>query len=76
MSEAMSKVINDLTRKIHSLEAINAELKRDAERYRWLRVHLDDDKDHGLMEHKRGSEYGFKQQDSLDAAIDKAISNG
>lgn len=45
----------------------------DAERYQFLRSRLDDDKDHGLMEHKKGCDYGFKQGAKLDAAIDAAI---
>lgn len=67
-----AKAIRELLALIERLQ-VAEDAANDAERYQFLRSRLDDDKDHGLMEHKKGCDYGFKQGAKLDAAIDAAI---
>lgn len=56
-----------------------ADLRADAERYRWLRANhekYDFDENLGqlsLWEHKKGIDYGMKSYAKLDAAIDSAM---
>lgn len=56
-----------------TLEQENVRLLEDAERYRWLRMHLREFNGPGTFwEHDRSGDYEFKQGASLDKQIDAA----
>lgn len=69
------RIIEGLTQDVERLERENAELRRDAERYRWLR-HGDNDEDMVVLRQHDGDSDAYAyllRNDRLDQAIDAAM---
>ena len=62
---SLSAMLDDAVETVKRLEAENAKLREDAERYRWFRTH-ENWRDHGP--------YDTLYEEELDAAIDEARS--